>query len=114
MRNELVGYLLNALDDDEARDVEKALAASDFARSGAVISDLDGTAVHQTRDRWLIAEPVQLGLEQVREHGRPIIINTLRFPLSVIRTFGAQWVAWTEKPLPCVTMTRRAPVAPMA
>lgn len=28
MRNELVGYLLNALDDDEARDVEKALAAA--------------------------------------------------------------------------------------
>lgn len=89
---------------DVAERVEKALAASDFARSGAVISDLDGTAVHQTRDRWLIAEPVQLGLEQVREHGRPVIINTLRFPLSVIRTFGAQWVAWTKKPLPCVTL----------
>lgn len=87
-----------------AERVEKALVACGFARCGAVISDLDGTAVHQTRDRWLIAEPVQLGLERVREQGRPVIINTLRFPLSVIRTFGAQWVKWTEKPLPCVTL----------
>lgn len=84
--------------------VERALIAGGFVRRGAVISDLDGTAVHQTRDRWLIAEPVQTGLERVRELGRPVIINTLRFPLSVIWTFGAQWAQWMEKPLPCVTL----------
>lgn len=86
------------------RRVEAALDAASFAANGALITDLDGTAVHQDGDRVVIEKRVQLGLERVRTSGRPVIINTLRFPLSIMRTFGEQWSEWTRKPLPCVTL----------
>ena len=36
--------------------------------------------------------------------GRPVAINTLRFPLNVIRTFGREWGAITPAPLPLVSL----------
>lgn len=92
------------VDAEIERRVAAALAASRFAEAGGLVCDLDGTAVHQQGDLVMIAEPVQQGLERVRDAGRPVIINTLRFPLSIMRTFGLQWAVWTRRPLPCVTL----------
>jgi hydroxymethylpyrimidine pyrophosphatase-like HAD family hydrolase len=36
--------------------------------------------------------------------GRPIIINTLRFPLSVIHTFGKEWYTISNAPIPVVLL----------
>jgi len=40
----------------------------------------------------------------VHDLGRPVIANTLRFPLSVIRVFGAEWHRATGTHLPLVSM----------
>ena len=77
---------------------------SRFEKCGAVITDLDGTAIHEYEGRFSIPQSVELGLNKVYELGRPVVLNTLRFPLSVIRTFGKEWYKISNKPIPTVLM----------
>jgi len=67
------------------------LHSSRFADRGAVMTDLDGTAVHEVEGRVLLSRSMELGLKRVHDAGRQVLINTLRFPLSVMRVFGAEW-----------------------
>lgn len=78
--------------------------SSAFASRGGVVTDLDGTAVHEHEGRVFVAEPVAEGLKALVERGRPVVINTLRFPLNVIRTFGREWSAITADPVPLVSL----------
>lgn len=77
---------------------------STFATSGSVVTDLDGTAVHEFQGRIVIPKEVELGLMHHYENGRPLILNSLRFPLSVIRTFGQDWYKLSNAPIPTVTL----------
>jgi hydroxymethylpyrimidine pyrophosphatase-like HAD family hydrolase len=77
---------------------------SRFATDGAVVTDLDGTAVHENQGRVYIPEPVELGLKKIYELGRPVVLNSLRFPLSVMRTFGKEWLAIANAPIPVVSL----------
>src|SRR5262249_26350580 len=47
---------------------------------------------------------VELALKELYELGRPLMLNSLRFPLSVLRTFGADWYRISNAPIPTVTM----------
>lgn len=91
-----------------SQEVENALKQfyreSRFAEAGGVITDLDGTAVHEEHGRIIIPEPVEFGLKAIYETGRPVILNSLRFPLSVMRTFGKEWLAIAGAPIPTVSM----------
>jgi hypothetical protein len=71
--------------------LQRFLRESRFAERGAVMTDLDGTAVHEVDGRVLLSRSVELGLQQVHAAGREVLINTLRFPLSIMRVFGADW-----------------------
>lgn len=77
---------------------------SDFRKRGGIITDLDGTAVHEDHGRVVIPQSVELGLKHIYESGRPLVINSLRFPLSVIRTFGKEWYSIANAPIPCITL----------
>lgn len=77
---------------------------SQFAARGGVITDLDGTAVHEQDGRVYVAEPVADGLKALVALGRPVVLNTLRFPLNVIRTFGREWSTITAEPVPLVSL----------
>src|SRR5215468_10110621 len=77
---------------------------SGFSIRGGVVTDLDGTAVHEDRGRIYIPEPVEFGLKRLVELRRPIILNSLRFPLSVLRTFGHEWYSISNAPIPTVTL----------
>ena len=77
---------------------------SSFATDGVVITDLDGTAVHEYQGKIVIPKEVELGLMRHYERGRPLILNSLRFPLSVIRTFGKEWYKLSNAPIPTVTL----------
>ncbi|MBM6592687.1 HAD family hydrolase [Microvirga pudoricolor] len=88
--------------DDQLRSF---LTTSRFAEKGAVITDLDGTAVHEFEGRIAIPDSVSHGLKAITEDGhRPVVLNTLRFPLNVIKTFGREWYAITNAPLPLVSL----------
>lgn len=77
---------------------------SRFATSGGVVTDLDGTAVHEDNGRTFIPPPVELGLKALYDRGRPVVLNSLRFPLSVMQTFGKEWLALSGAPIPVVSM----------
>ena len=84
--------------------VTQFFVGSDFASHGAVITDLDGTAVHEDQGRIYIPPPVEFGLRAIYQRGRPVVLNSLRFPLSVMRTFGKEWLAIAQAPIPVVSM----------
>jgi len=80
---------------DTERDALRALAqfvrTSSFAERGAVMTDLDGTAVLEAERGVLLSRSMALGLKRVHDAGRQVLVNTMRFPLSVMRAFGAEW-----------------------
>jgi hydroxymethylpyrimidine pyrophosphatase-like HAD family hydrolase len=80
------------------------LRESAYVAQGGVITDLDGTVVHEDHGRVYIPESVEYALKELYDLGRPLILNTLRFPLSVIRTFGKEWYAIANAPIPTVTL----------
>lgn len=69
-----------------------------------MITDLDGTAIHEYEGRLLIPQSVEMGLKKIYDLGRPVVINTLRFPYSVMRTFGKDWYTISHAPIPTVLM----------
>ncbi len=95
-RPELAPEVLNA--------IELFVRDSGFSSKGAVITDLDGTAVHEDQGHIYIPPPVEFGLRAVYERGRPVVLNSLRFPLSVMRTFGKEWLEIAGAPIPVVSM----------
>lgn len=80
------------------------LAQSDFMRHGGVMTDLDGTAVHEEDGRVYVSVPMETGLKRMHDLGRAVVINSLRFPLSLIRTFGTAWYRIAGVPVPVVSL----------
>ena len=93
-----------ALSEEVQRKLQTFIEQSTFATSGSVITDLDGTAVHEFQGKIIIPKEVELGLMHHYESGRPLILNSLRFPLSVMRTFGQDWYKLSNAPIPTVTL----------
>jgi hydroxymethylpyrimidine pyrophosphatase-like HAD family hydrolase len=76
---------------DALEALARFLRTSRFAEQGAVMTDLDGTAVHEVEGRVLLSRSMEMGLKRVHDAGRQVVVNTLRFPLSVMRVFGGEW-----------------------
>jgi len=93
-----------ALDAENLTTLCNFLSASGFANGGAVVTDLDGTAVHEHEGRVVVPEPVEFGLKRLHDGGHPFVINSLRFPLSVMRTFGRAWTSISNAPIPTVAL----------
>jgi hydroxymethylpyrimidine pyrophosphatase-like HAD family hydrolase len=89
---------------DDDRILERFLSECRFAQEGGVMTDLDGTAVHESEGRIVIPKSVSHGLTELRRLGRPIVLNTLRFPMNVIETFGQEWYEVSGAPLPLVSL----------
>ena len=92
------------LTEEAEQKLKNFIDQSSFATNGAVVTDLDGTAVHEYEGKIVIPKEVELGLMHHYERGRPLILNSLRFPLSVIRTFGQDWYKLSNAPIPTVTL----------
>jgi hypothetical protein len=75
----------------------------DFSK-GCLALDLDGTALTEDQGRIFIPTTVQEGIRALHHFNRPIILNTLRFPLSVIRTIGNAWYELSDIPVPTVLL----------
>jgi hydroxymethylpyrimidine pyrophosphatase-like HAD family hydrolase len=80
------------------------LAQSDFAAHGGVVTDLDGTVIHEDQGRLFFPPSVELALRELYVLGRPLMVNSLRFPLSVLRTFGREWYELSRAPIPVISM----------
>jgi len=92
------------LTESQRNQVQTFFNQSHFEAEGGVITDLDGTAIHEFEGRYTIPQSVELGLNKIYELGRPVVLNTLRFPLSVIKTFGKEWYKISNAPIPTVVL----------
>jgi hypothetical protein len=99
-----MGFRIMKLSHDIATRVLEFHRRSDFASNGGIITDLDGTALHEKAGKLGVDLSVEAGLKAIAELGRPVVINTLRFPLNVVRTFGRAWSAITDEPIPLVSL----------
>ncbi|WP_280153481.1 HAD hydrolase family protein [Piscinibacter sp. XHJ-5] len=85
-------------------EVRDFLRRSHYMERGAVFTDLDGTAVHERDGRACIPPDVEDGLKRVHDSGRRVVINTLRFPRSVISAFAQEWFRITGEAIPLVAL----------
>jgi len=92
------------LNEEQSQHLKDFFYKSNFSDKGGVITDLDGTAIHEYQGKYSVPKEVELGLKKVHDLGRPVVINTLRFPLSVMRTFGKEWYRISNAPVPTVLM----------
>src|SRR3954464_13295151 len=61
--------------------------------------DLDGTALLEDRGKVFISSSVEKGVKALHDLGMQVVLNTLRFPLSVITTVGLEWYKIADVPI---------------
>jgi len=66
--------------------------------------DLDGTALLEDHGKVFISSSVEKGVRQLHDRSFPVLLNTLRFPLSVIKTLGHAWYQIADAPIPTVLL----------
>lgn len=80
------------------------LSVSRFFERGAVMTDLDGTAVLEAEGRVLLSTTMERGLADLHKRGHRVVANTLRFPRSVMSVIAADWIRHTGASLPLVSL----------
>ncbi|AKJ30406.1 HAD family hydrolase [Caldimonas brevitalea] len=72
--------------------------------TAGVVTDLDGTALQERAGRSVVPRAIADGLRAVHRAHRPVIIDTLRFPMSVMREIAPDWLRHAGLPIPLVAM----------
>ena len=78
--------------------LKKFAEASDFSKAFLAL-DLDGTALLEDKGKVFISGSVEKGVKAIHDLKMPVVLNTLRFPLSVIRTVGEAWYQIADAPI---------------
>ncbi len=92
------------LDAETLSVLRRFVAEADLVGRGVVMTDLDGTAVLEREGCVLVPDEVSHALAALHRRGCPVALNTLRFPLNVVRTFGRAWSAISAAPMPLVSL----------
>jgi hydroxymethylpyrimidine pyrophosphatase-like HAD family hydrolase len=72
--------------------------ASDCSKAFLAL-DLDGTALLEDNGKVFISSSVEKGVKAIHDLKIPVVLNTLRFPLSVISTIGNEWYHIADEPI---------------
>ena len=99
-----VPFAHGALPADAEAALLEFVSQSAFRERGGIITDLDGTVVFESQGTTLLSPAVEHALKSLYELGRPLMLNSLRFPGSVLRTFGADWYRLSNAPIPTVSL----------
>jgi hydroxymethylpyrimidine pyrophosphatase-like HAD family hydrolase len=86
------------LRNEDHETLRKFAETRNFAR-GMLALDLDGTALLEDRGKVFISSSVEKGVKAVHDLAIPVVVNTLRFPCSVIRTVGDAWYQIADVPI---------------
>jgi hydroxymethylpyrimidine pyrophosphatase-like HAD family hydrolase len=78
--------------------LKKFAEASDLAKAFLAL-DLDGTALLEDKGKVFISGSVEKGVKAVHDLKIPVVLNTLRFPLSVIASVGEAWYQIADEPI---------------
>jgi len=64
-----------------------------------LVLDLDGTALLEDHGKVFISGSVEKGVKCLYDLKVPVVLNTLRFPLSVMTTVGEAWYHIADAPI---------------
>ena len=78
--------------------LQRFAEATDLSKTFLAL-DLDGTALLEDHGKVFISSSVEKGVKAIHDFQIPVVLNTLRFPLSVIRTVGEAWYQIAEVPI---------------
>jgi hydroxymethylpyrimidine pyrophosphatase-like HAD family hydrolase len=78
--------------------LKRFAAASDLSKTFLAL-DLDGTALLEDHGKVFISSSVEKGVKAIHDFQVPVVLNTLRFPLSVMRTIGEAWYQIADVPI---------------
>src|ERR1043165_6042295 len=78
--------------------LKKFAEGSDLSKTFLAL-DLDGTALLEDHGKVFISSSVEKGVKAIHDFQIPVVLNTLRFPLSVIKTVGEEWYQIAETPI---------------
>ncbi|HWN94675.1 MAG TPA: HAD hydrolase family protein [Methylomirabilota bacterium] len=78
--------------------LQKFAEASDLTKTFLAL-DLDGTALLEDHGKVFISSSVEKGVKAIHDFHIPVVLNTLRFPLSVMRTIGEAWYQIADVPI---------------
>ncbi|MDB6036400.1 MAG: hydrolase of the superfamily-like protein [Verrucomicrobiales bacterium] len=96
--SETVPESATLLSPDIEQRLMKFIEKKDF-KKGLLALDLDGTALIEDRGKISIPQSVGSGVKAIHALKQPVVLNTLRFPLSVIWTVGEAWYKIVEQPI---------------
>src|SRR5205823_5542709 len=78
--------------------LKKFAESSDVSKAFLAL-DLDGTALLEDKGKVFISSSVEKGVKALHDLKLPVVLNTLRFPLSVITTIGHAWYQIADEPI---------------
>jgi hydroxymethylpyrimidine pyrophosphatase-like HAD family hydrolase len=78
--------------------LKKFARSSDSSKTFLAL-DLDGTALLEDHGKVFISSSVEKGVKAIHDLKIPVVLNTLRFPLSVITTVGQAWYQIADVPI---------------
>lgn len=78
--------------------LKKFAGTSDSSKAFLAL-DLDGTALLEDHGKVFISSSVEKGVKAIHDLKIPVVLNTLRFPLSVITTVGEAWYQIADIPI---------------
>ncbi|QNF31190.1 HAD hydrolase family protein (plasmid) [Adhaeribacter swui] len=93
-----------ALTEEQKKLIQNFVSQPLFRQHGGLMTDLDGTIVLHQNGNFSIPPEVQAGLNKLYQSNCPIILNTIRFPLSIIKTFAAVLYPLAQKPIPVISL----------
>ncbi len=78
--------------------LKRFVEGSDLAKTFLAL-DLDGTALLEDHGKVFISSSVEKGVKAIHDFQIPVVLNTLRFPMSVINTVGEAWYQIADVPI---------------
>jgi hydroxymethylpyrimidine pyrophosphatase-like HAD family hydrolase len=78
--------------------LKKFAESSDVSKAFLAL-DLDGTALLEDKGKVFISGSVEKGVKAIHDLKIPVVLNTLRFPLSVITSVGEAWYQIADVPI---------------
>lgn len=93
-----------ALTEEHKKTIQNFVSQPIFGQDGGLMTDLDGTIVLHQNGNFSIPPEVQAGLNRLYQSNCPVILNTIRFPLSIIKTFAAVLCPLAQKPIPVISL----------
>jgi hydroxymethylpyrimidine pyrophosphatase-like HAD family hydrolase len=93
-----------ALTEEQKKLIQDYASHPDFRQYGGLMTDLDGTIVQHQEGNYAIPYQVQACLNDLYRVNCPIILNTIRFPISIIKTFAPVLYPIAQHPIPVISL----------